>query len=103
MARYLILLLLLGCLAGKQMTQDTFATIHPGMSLAQVEAIAGKPWEINPLPRDQMEAVYCERISLRDRSGEERRYVLRFHEGRLLSKHTQISRKEVGQKLQWEF
>jgi hypothetical protein len=79
-----------GCVAGQMMTQETYTEVRAGMSLSEVEAIAGKPWDLRPLPADGAEAVYCERIRFGGECREERRYILIFQEGRLVSKRIQV-------------
>jgi hypothetical protein len=84
-----ISIVMVGCVAGQMMTAETFNEIRPGMSLSEVEDIAGKPWDLRPLPADGAEAVYCERIRFGTECREERRYILLFQEGRLVSKRMQ--------------
>lgn len=80
----------MGCVVGQMMTTETFSEVQIGMSLAEVEAIAGKPWEVKPLPRNGTEAVYCERVRFDGVCRQETRYVLIFQEGRLVSKRTSV-------------
>jgi hypothetical protein len=80
----------MGCVVGQMMTTETFSEIQIGMSLGEVEALAGKPWEVKPLPRNGTEAVYCERVRLDGVCRQETRYVLVFQDGRLVSKRSSM-------------
>jgi hypothetical protein len=75
------------------MTSESFTQLRTGMSLAEVEELVGKPWELRPLPRQGAQAIYCERMAWDGQCREERRYILLFQEGRLVSKQVQVSSK----------
>lgn len=82
--------LLVGCVAGQMMTDESFASLQTGMTVQEVEARVGKAWEIIPKPMGQMDAIYCERMRVDGVCREEKRYVLRYRDGRLLDKTRQI-------------
>ena len=86
----LLLVVCTGCVAGQLMTASSFEQIRVGMSPAEVEELAGKPWELRALPGGMSESIYCERIRFDGVCREEKRYVLLFREGRLVSKRVGV-------------
>ena len=72
------------------MTRPSYEELTPGMTLREVEARVGKPWEINPMPLGQFEAIYSERMPLGSGQREERLYILQFRDGRLVNKRLEL-------------
>jgi len=90
--RWLVLLTLCcGCVVGQMMTQQHFEDLHIGMTLNEVEQLVGKPWEYQPIGQGVVQGIYCERVDV-GTARCERRYVLTYEQGRLVSKRQQEQR-----------
>ena len=82
----LLCVLLFACTPGKYMTYDGYDQVVMGESIANVQVLVGRPYEIKELSPTKKEYIYIERISIGDDRELFRRYILTVENGKVINK-----------------
>jgi len=71
---------------GSAMAMSHYEDVMIGSSAEQVEALVGKPNTVRKQPGGVVEYEYVERIKIGARNIEERHYIIRLKDGKVVSK-----------------
>lgn len=92
MKKFVILALVaIACSSGAHMNMDAYNDIELGQTEDQVVASVGKPYSITDTDDGCVEYQYIERIKAGNRDLQERLYVIRLRDGKVVSKQVKYS------------
>jgi hypothetical protein len=74
------------CSPGKYMTYENFNEVPIGESIANVQTLVGRPYEVKELSSEQTAYIYIERVPIGDMRELFRRYTLIVEHGKVIDK-----------------